>query len=494
MRVKTFIIRTISILFIFLFTLTSFITFPRSTVSAEEPETQYTGVLEDLERDDSFNPEDYPVKENDFSIEFIGLSESSKEELFVYVYVPSGDESDIQATSINISQEHKDVDFDNYTLSLISKDGVFHKYKVEDLKVSSDSVRYYEISSIFKKYDKVIDGFLGPSFIITEFPYKVGKSYRLIDISGNGYDVYVEDIDLIRVEDRYVGFMRYPDGGHLFYTGAVDVHFIAFSTDLKIDQLQEADLIYTSRSVSISGIMSKASYGEPKENKVTVNYKNDLTFNGTGWLYKDKYSWPSIETASSFLETESKGQHYTLAGIFDVSTSPNISSGTKKDIEDKDWVIRYTTTSYTKKEVPGIVGHTDFKYTVMSDVSILRLAFETDDVYYNLGVVDVKSTPSEKPSNEGTHTEVKLTDDFMDWVKKILAMIAGLGLIVLVVWLISLGWPIISIVLRVLWAGIKILLKIIIWLILFPFNVLGALFKKIKEKRQERKIKKINKK
>ena len=56
-----------------------------------------------------------------------------------------------------------------------------------------------------------------------------------IGINNENCTVYtetlLEDIDLITVTDRYVGFFRYPDGGHFFYDSSVDVHFIAFSTD-----------------------------------------------------------------------------------------------------------------------------------------------------------------------------------------------------------------------------------------------------------------------
>ncbi|MBQ3219808.1 MAG: hypothetical protein IJB32_04375, partial [Clostridia bacterium] len=284
MKIKNFIIRVISILFIFLFTLTSFITLPYSTVKAEETNVQYTDVMEDLEKADNFNPEVYPLDENNYSLEFIGLSESSKKELFVYVYVPSGNEHNIQATSINISQVHKDVDFSNYFLSLVSKDGVFHKYKVEGLVVKTEPVRYYEISSIFRKFDELLDGSpFSAQNTISEVVYAVGKSYRLVDVSGDNYDVYVEDIDLITITDRYVGFMRYPDGGWFNIADGVDVHFIAFSTDLRIDSLLEADLVYTSRTFEKSSTtFTNISYGEPKKEKVTVNYKDNMTYDGSG--------------------------------------------------------------------------------------------------------------------------------------------------------------------------------------------------------------------
>ena len=62
-----------------------------------------TDVLEDLSRDKSFNPDNYPTKTDDYSLQIIQLAESVDKELFVYIYQPSGKAKDFKASSINIS-------------------------------------------------------------------------------------------------------------------------------------------------------------------------------------------------------------------------------------------------------------------------------------------------------------------------------------------------------------------------------------------------------
>ena len=59
-----------------------------------------TEVLEDLSRDKSFNPDNYPTKTDDYSLQIIQLAESVDKELFAYVYQPSGKAKDFKASSI----------------------------------------------------------------------------------------------------------------------------------------------------------------------------------------------------------------------------------------------------------------------------------------------------------------------------------------------------------------------------------------------------------
>lgn len=55
-------------------------------IAKAESTITYTNVLEDLQRDGSFSKDNYPEKENDYSLQIIQLAESSNKELFVYVY------------------------------------------------------------------------------------------------------------------------------------------------------------------------------------------------------------------------------------------------------------------------------------------------------------------------------------------------------------------------------------------------------------------------
>lgn len=360
-----------------------------SNVRADSSET-YSNVLDDLKKDSTFIEDDYPLISDDYSLEVISISESTEKDLFIYVYSPN---SFIMATSINFSV-NKNLEYDNYFLKLVSKEGVFHKYKVKDFKASSDMIRYYDISSIFRRFDSVLgDINTGIENTTSEVAYKVGKCYTLTDNQEGGYSLSLDIIDLITVTDRYVGFIRYPNGGWFNIVDGVDVHFIAFSTDNKIEELLEADLIYysTYKRVSYAGMSSDAIYGNKEKNKVNIKYDKNLTYNGQGWWAND-YSWPSIETASNFIITEENGKYYE--GATDIHTE--FVSDTRENILSQEWVIRFANTTYDYYE-NAHGDHSTVTTTVVTDVSILRLAFKTDGKYYNLGVVDNKTSGSEKP-------------------------------------------------------------------------------------------------
>lgn len=118
----------------------------------------YSGVMEDLKKDTSFNPGNYPTKADDYSLQIIQLAESSDKELFVYVYQPSGKAKNFKASSINISTTINDsISYLNYKLELLNSNGVFYKYKVSGFTVKDENVRYYAISSIYRPFDESID-------------------------------------------------------------------------------------------------------------------------------------------------------------------------------------------------------------------------------------------------------------------------------------------------------------------------------------------------
>ena len=120
---------------------------------------RYTNVLDDLGTDESFNITDYPVISGDYSIQLKQIAESKNGELFLYVYHPCGQTKRFIATSVNISTAINDsLHYDNYGLTLLNSSGTLYKYKVNDFKVKSDAVRYYDISSIYRKWDMTVDG------------------------------------------------------------------------------------------------------------------------------------------------------------------------------------------------------------------------------------------------------------------------------------------------------------------------------------------------
>ena len=369
----------------------------------------YSEVLYDLEKSENFNMSDYPARQGDYSLNVITLAESENGELFVYVYQPSGQSKNLRASSVNISLGTGDeLSFKNYKLRLIDAEDVFYKYAVAGLTVSLLPKRYYSVSSIFRPFDESIDKQAEDGNKITEVVYEVAKQYCFTSKDGAPY-VEVVDIQTIEITDKFVGFVRYSDGFKL-YVGACDSHFVAFNTDKPMDKLLEADVYYTSQSYSYSFVTlvgESHTFGEKQDNYAYLTYTDRVEHNGGG-LFAGTYSWDRIETVDEFISENEGWQNVYSGAIIDINVGSEITEEGKAALKGKKWVLRFAETGYSLNSGYGSV--TSFS-TLVGDVTILRLKFETNGKVYNLGVIDNKQTGSDKPVNN-EWISAELSDNF----------------------------------------------------------------------------------
>lgn len=414
---------------------------------------KYTDVLTDLKKDNSFTTVNYPEIEDDYSLQVIQLAESSDKELFVYVYQPSGQAKDLKASTINISTTVNDeISYFNYKLELLNSSGVFFKYKVTDFAVKNEPTRYYAISSIYRLFDENIDNKADFENKITEVNYEVNKQYCFSMINGNPY-VNVVDIETITITDKFVGFVRYKDGFKL-YVGACDSHFVAFNTDKRIDNLLEADVYYTTQKYTWQwalGVGEREYFKEKNDNYSYLKYTDKVEHNGGG-ICAGTYKWDRIETTEQFIAENDLTQNVYSGAILDVNAATKITDEGKAALKDKKWVLRFAETSYS---LNGGQSSTTAYSTLVGDVTILRLKFETDGVVYNLGTIDNKQSGSENPVG-GSNYLITLNNRF----KWILIIIAVIVLLVVCA-------PILPYV-----------FKAIVWIICLPFKLIKKLFKK----------------
>lgn len=140
-------------------------------------ETVYTGVLEDLQKDETFDVAAYPAKtelsDKDKVMDVIQIAESNAGELFLYVYQPQAGK--FTATEVRISQSVDDVAPTDYKLTLLDRDGALEKYKVEQLQLKSDTVRYYFILQLARPWDKQLDN----GNIADTVPYGIEKLFTV---------------------------------------------------------------------------------------------------------------------------------------------------------------------------------------------------------------------------------------------------------------------------------------------------------------------------
>lgn len=445
-----------ALLAVLLFIITAFASGGMAPVyAATSANTVYTNVLDDLTKDNSFKPSNYPEKTDDYSLQIIQLAESSDKDLFVYVYQPSGQNKNLAACSINISTTINDnISFINYKLQKLNSNGVFFKYKVSDFTVKTEPTRYYAISSIYRPFDESIDKPASDGNTVTEVNYNVSKQYCFGKINGKPY-VNCVDIETIVVTDKFVGFVRYNDGFKL-YNGACDSHFVAFNTDKTIDKLLEADVYYTSQRYSwtfAAFVGENQKFEEKQDNYAYLKYTDKVEHNGGG-LFAGTYKWDRIETTEQFIAENDLTQNVYSGAILDVNVANKITDEGKAALQGKKWVLRFAETDYT---LGGGNGTTYSFSTLVGDVTILRLKFETDGVTYNLGTIDNKQTGSDKPINDETYKVV-----INSRVKWILGIIAAILLLIILA-------PILPYIIR-----------FVVWVVLLPFKAIGALFKGIK--------------
>lgn len=424
----------------------------------------YSNVLDDLKKDSSFNPSNYPTKSNDYSLQIIQLAESIDKELFIYVYQPSGKSKNLKASSINISTTINDsISYLNYKLELLNSNGVFYKYKVSGLTVKDENVRYYAISSIYRPFDESIDKQVSGGNTVTEVNYAVNKQYCFGEINGKPY-VNCVDIETIVVTDKFVGFVRYPDGFKL-YVGACDSHFVAFNTNKPMDKLLEADVYYTTQEYSSSWaafVGENETFGKKADKYAYLKYTDKVEHTGGG-LFAGTYKWDRIQTVDDFIKNEDREQIFSGA-VIDVKISSKLTDDALNELKGKKWVLRFTETDYTLWSGQGSYGTFS---TIVGDVTILRLKFETDGITYNLGVIDNKQSGSKDPSNE---TDIDIS------LNKRGKMILYLLMLILLIILLA---PILPYVLQA-----------IVWIISLPFKGISAAVKSAKRRRAEKRVRK----
>lgn len=374
-------------------------------------EVKYSNVLEDLQADNNFKIEDYPEKLNDYSLQVIAVAESSNKELIVYVYQPSGQAYNLVASSINISKT-SDIEVSpyNYKLKLLSSSGTLYKYVVEDFMLSKYAVRYYSIISIFRKFDKELGdkGLSGNT--VDEVSYKVSRQWKFVQ-TGKNVEVTCEKIDVIVVTDKFCGLVRY-DGGFVFgltssKVNSGDRHFIAFNTDMNIDELYEADIsfVYQSyyeekKTLLFWETRHRKKFGNKTSKNVTLTYQDDkVIYKGDGF-FAPKYKWDTIQTLDEFVKSVDISQRVYSGAVFDKYTASKITDENRKELKNKKWVLSY----YFSEKIYNCYDMTagtieTWDSAIVGQTTILRLKFRNGDKVYNLGVVDNKQTGSLEPIN-----------------------------------------------------------------------------------------------
>lgn len=456
-----------------------------------------SSVIKDLTADKNFNVSDYPEISDDYSIKVVQIAESQKGYLYVYTYQPCNNTKKLTATDINMSLSKITDDTKLYELIEVNSWGVFSKYLVRDVKVSTTATRYYNISSIYRTWDKDIDGELENNNTGGKKAYAVANVYKVQDV--NGEKVYAcEPAYVINIIEPYSDFLLYTSSSSLpaissiknsyEKLGFIDAHYIAFSTDIEIDRLKSATVTYSARAASgeVDKFLffpedGKTTYGTEEVYYAYPTYLDKAEFTGSIWTTgrKYKYDWDRIQTVSEFISTEQ-----------------GLTEETKSNLAGKQWVLRFTETQRTQTE-RTILGYKTITvdWTDVKKVAVLRLEFETDGKVYNLGAVSDMISGDGSPGNVEPKPEKESFWDkvgkffeklwnnikglkWWHWLLIALGVIAGIALIISIV---SFG---IKAVFKFIFWLIGKLIQGLWWLVTLPFRAIGGAIKNHKEKKK----------
>lgn len=453
--------------------------FPTSTGVAFAATSVYSDVLADLQVDESFNVDDYPINQTDFSLNLITVAESNDKSLLVYVYQPSAGKNDVLAKKIRMSVDDGQ-SFHDYDLTLLSKNGVFFKYKVDNYTADSSSSvkRTYQIIELLR----FADANLGDTVIdennntITYIEYPVGWTFTAV--MNDGVLCYGKSkIDYSVVTNKYCGQLLFnnPSNSLTQYCYGVTygmLHFIAFDgvglvdqdgkqVTVEIEKMQEADVEYTlvhyEKDYSVHlGIEDGANYERETSERIPKTLNAEVSDTYKAGLFAHTYSWNEIMPMANFLAMAENDEPFFNSSLTEVARS---------EFSDMQFVLILGVTEirYTNVSIDNGLGYheTDSRYYV-NDETIMRIQFETDGKVYNLGTVDNYQHGDSVPDNTedyGFNEEwwSNWWQEMQEWLKYILIF---LGCVVLGI-IFVLIFPFIKAIFSIIWAGIKVVFRVI---------------------------------
>ena len=437
------------------------------TSIAKQRSLKPSDILDDLSKDSRFDLEEYPDDPTDYGLHVVQIAESENHELFIYVYQPSNATRDYEARYINMSLENptsKKATNKLYSLTLVDTHGTLDKYKVNNFFVSDDEDRYYNIATIYRFFDSEVDNSSDAVDTIQGRGYEVGQCWHAYYYND---ELYYErkDVNVVEVDIKATGSIYYPEGFKL-HVDACDSHYVAFSVEnYKVDQIFDADITYTmdyytwTESYTIGGSRTDTLESSTLVESDYLSSKETGSNDGDGW-FGVKYTWTRIQDIDTFLSDVAK------------DTDRTFSEEELNALKNSQFVFRFLETENYKwtDHINGNAsgGH----YTLVEDISILRLHFVSEGKRYNLGVVGdlvgIDSTP-----DGGLNVNENLEnwwEENGDEVTAIVALIIFLlAAILIYIYARDLGVAIIR--------GVADLLTLLINLLLLPFKLLSALLK-----------------
>lgn len=459
------------VIFVLLFSL-----IPTSSFAFAEDQI-YSDVLEDLQQDESFDINDYPVNQTDFSLTLMQLAEGNDKSLLAYVYQPSASKFNVLASKIRMSVDGGQ-NYDDFNLTLLSRNGVFFKYKVDNYVTdpASSVNREYKVVSLFRPADAA----LGDTVLdehnntISYIAYPVGWSFTASNHEGVLY-YGKEALETVTVSDMYCGQLKFEDD-HITSVirgllGNVDhyamLHFIAFSLPVQIDKLTGANVRYVLntalKTTTYPGNTVSEDTTSTSSGVISLSAEEHDSYQGG--VFGHTYTWSQVMTKDDFVNN--------VVSNSSAFFRSDLTEGGSADLEGKQYVLCVTTTQYHLNYLTYDGGSTiTEERQFLTDETVLQISYMKDGSTYIRGVV------SNYQSGDGIADNDEKYGPNADWWKNwweeakqwlwIFLLVLGVILLAILLYFLS---PII----KALW-----------WVITLPFKAIKRLFSKNKEVRSER--------
>ena len=465
-------IRKIKLIIMMMLLIFVFFIFPNCVDAAV---TYYSDVLDDLRTDPNFNVADFEKftlnelkdlnnddnEENDLSIvKVIHVAESVNDELYIYTYEPTLGNFNVEITSLLIAfnYTHNGIVKDPVIkdLELVSTYSVFRKYRVLDYQISSEGYRFYNIVSLYREPNSELDNMSEPS--LSEKAIEVGQQWALYSLNDD-YTVEMNTFETVEIDYTISSSIRFNNGINFDSLMGVhkkgDAHFIGFTCDeYTIKKVFDADISFKTQYVSYSSTSGYTEDPASERQYRTLTQYQTAEFKGTG-IGGKTFNWFRISKGDSFVEKmEEQGLEF--------------DADAREKTKSSDYVFAYLETQRTSSDSMASYQYRTY-YNVL-EVSVIRLHFQDiHDNVYNLGVVSdkVNSTGVAGSNNPSILDDL---DDIKELIQKVFAFI---GVILLIILIFIVWTPI-----KTLFSMIVTFGLLIINILLFPFKLLGKIFKR----------------
>ena len=410
---------------------------------------------------------------NDENI-FIGMSQyyDKNDTLRSYIYfnyIGSLEEELTISLSVAVQDANYNVveDFKPYNLSFVNNDATWVKYEILGLPNIDKTTRRYNLQSISS--DPILD---------------INETYIFHGITNDTIEIFNQEVETITITEKEVQFFCYGEESKWFdfwgfddllghnkkYT---DAWYIFFNTDKKIDTLKEIEITYLPYDYHIQSlgtvsmsyaltekVLTDRIEGDDFDEKTTITYGEQTVVTITPGKTKisatDNF-WGGYET-----------KYEEIDNILDLRANDHTGENGNEFVFTEQakkytWGVNFLNTEkYSIHKSISMMGNgvttTVIDGTGVCNTAIVRLKYEVNGIVKNAYVIDI---PTDDFTGNAADTNIE-----GNWEK----LLGILMLIALILALSFISGPV-GVVVRVLWSGIKEIVKLILWILGIPYRL-----------------------